>query len=142
MGVRKATILDMAWIFVELGNFDKFSKYGLFEDNSYTRKLFLEMVNGHVFFVTDEKDGFIAGTISAHPYNPNKTVLYENFWWVKPEARGKKSGLELLNAFTEHGKKIADYVVMTLEHDSPVNDRCLLSRGYKKAETNYLLRSN
>jgi hypothetical protein len=82
--------------------------------------------------------GFVSGMLAAHPYNPALTVLTEMFWWVAPEARGSRAGLLLLDAFLAYGERNADWIIFTLEHHSPVNERTLTKRGFHLHERSYL----
>lgn len=76
--------------------------------------------------------------LGFHPYNPAIRVLTETFWWVTPNARGSRAGLMLLDAFTAYGERNADWIVFTLEHHSPVNERTLTKRGFHLHERSYL----
>jgi hypothetical protein len=143
--VRKATIEDMPQIMVELKAFSEFydSKHELFgNDDDYSDALIRAFIEEHVFFVCEndgEFVGFICGLVSPHIYNPSIKVLTESFWWVKPEHRGSKAGLLLLNTFIDFGKGLADWIICTLEDASPVNDSVFYKRGFKLKERSFLL---
>lgn len=82
--------------------------------------------------------GLIGGQLAPHPFNPELLVLTELFWWVDPEHRGGRAGAMLLDAFTAYGEEHAHWILFTLEHESPVNDRCLTKRGFALKERCYL----
>lgn len=99
-------------------------------------------IDHHVLLVAESSAGiigFVSGMLHQHLFNPNIIVLTETFWWVKEEHRGSRAGLVLLNEFTRIGKMKANWIAFTLEHHSPVNDRCLIKRGYAIKEHTYLL---
>lgn len=143
--VRKATSQDVPWLLSELHEFDRFfgSSRSLFPTIETAEQIVATFVRDHVFLVAQGRDGclgFIAGIVHPHLYNPSLTYLTETFWWVTPQFRGSRAGLTLLNAFVIYGKKIkADAIVMSLEHESPVNPETLTRRGFRPKETSYLM---
>ena len=149
--LRRAVEDDLPWILDQLVEFDKFSGYkrSLVADMDHAKRGVLDMIRAHFFMLAINPRlgiqypetflGFIAGWQTAHPFNPQLRVLTETFWWVAQEHRRSRAGLELLNAFTEWGALNCDMVIMTLEHHSPVNEKHLLRRGFKRKETAYLL---
>lgn len=83
--------------------------------------------------------GLIAGMLAPHPFNPGLRLASELFWFVAPEYRGSRAGLLLLLAFDSWAEQEGAHAVhMALEAGSPVNDRFLTKRGYRKAEVHYL----
>ena len=151
ISTRQATVADIPWILKQLRDFDHFFGAGrsLFpEDPSHAERIIAGLIANHVFYVAlehAENDvagfgvGFIAGHLAQHPFNPDITMLTELFWWVEPASRGTRAGSLLLDAYVAAGRTSAHWVLMTLEHDSPVNDRMLLKRGFKPKERSYLL---
>lgn len=142
--LRPGVEADLDWLQSELKAFADFhgSRLSLYGDPEYVRRYMLSHMRDHVLLVAETEHGqvgFIAGFITQHPFNPRIRVLTETFWWVNEEHRGSRAGLMLLNAFTDIGKDKADWIVFTLEHHSPVTDRCLLKRGYQLRERQYLL---
>lgn len=145
--IRKAVESDLDEILIHLKDFSDFydNKYKLYgKDEEYNKKLILSFITDHIFFVAVTSDtnsvvGFISGLINNHIYNPSIKVLTESFWWVVPNHRTSKAALLLLNKFVEVGKEIADWVVMTVEDRSPVNERTLFKRNFKLIEKSYLL---
>jgi len=143
--ITQATLDDVPEILEELKAFSKFfgTKHELFGDYDYAEKVIQSFIKDHVFLIASKASGeligLISGIIMPHQYNPKIMTLVESFWWVKEKYRGSKAGLKLLEEFITFGKENADWVVMTLEHDSPISDKCLLKRGFKPKEQSYLL---
>jgi hypothetical protein len=152
--VRRAAPEDLSWVLSQLKDFSKFygTKLQLFGDEEYSRNFLLGLIQEHPSFVAvkEQKDengeawttnmcGFIAGIVSPHMYNPKINLLTEAFWWVPEEYRGSRAGALLLEAFISWGKENVDWITFTLEHKSPVSDRCLTKRGFQLQEKNYLL---
>jgi hypothetical protein len=148
--VRQARQDDVPWLLSQLRVFDQFfdTKRRLFPDEATATTVLLSLLAFHPFFVADtgfrpepervERIGFIAGAIGPHPYNPALRVLSELFWWVDERYRGGRAGLALLDAFQAYGERNADWVIMTLEAKSPVNERSLTKRGFHLHERSYL----
>lgn len=143
--IRAAGLGDIDWLVSELKKFAKFlgTKRSLFGDEEYARNgLLMFLREPNVMFIADKDGtpvGFAGGVVTPHMFNPQIRILAEAFWWVQEEHRGSKAGLKLLNTFTEWGKRNADWVSFTLERKSPVNEKCLLKRGYVPHERTYLL---
>lgn len=145
--VRRAQSTDIAALMHQLRHFDVFFGAGrslMPRDENHAVVLLQSLIAQHVFYVaidSGESDvaGFIAGHLAAHGFNPDIRTLTELFWWVEPPYRGSRAGSLLLDAYVDDGKRRADWVLMTLEHDSPVNDRVLLKRGFRMKERSYLL---
>lgn len=145
--VRKATLEDLPWVIHELKSFAEFygTKRTLFPSEESAIAAIEDMIKNHIVYVFEKNSapiGFIAGYYSVHPYNHDITVLSEAFWWVTPIHRNTRAGLELLNAFTEFGKKNAHWVVMTLEHKSPVRHETITKRGFKPIESTFILETD
>lgn len=142
--IRSASIDDIDWIKVQLREFADFfeSKRMLFPSDDYAIKFLTLMIEHHLFLIADrdgERLGLIAGFKTLHPFNPAIKVLQEVFWWTDKNHRRSRAAAMLLDAFTEHGKKFCDWIVFTLEKNSPVSDKHLLARGYGHAEKNYFM---
>lgn len=156
--VRPAEKSDVPWLLEQLREFSRF--YGtqrplVPSDPDMATRLVETMTGACPFFIAEkhsqsdgeadynfhfvESVGFIAGQLGVHPYNPEIRVLTEMFWWVVPEYRGTRAGAILFNVFTAYGKQHADWVIMTLEKDSPVDPKSLEKRGYRLQESSYLL---
>jgi len=147
--IRAAKHEDLPGILAELKEFAKFynSKTSLFGDEDHAKKFISKVIDDHFFIVAVSPDdngilGFISGMIFPHIYNPAIMTLVESFWWVKPDFRTGKIGKHLLDEFVEYGKANADWIITTLEDESPVNDSVFLNRGFKNKERNFILEVN
>ncbi len=145
MEIKKATEDDLEWLIDELKKFDEFhdTKKSLFAGNGYWHEGLKKIVDKHIAYIawTDqgERVGLIAGLASPHFFNPDVSTLTELFWWVSKEHRHSRAGLLLLNKFVEVGKQVADWVIVPLESNSPVNEKCLTKRGFNLKETSFVL---
>lgn len=143
--IRTANLLDVPWLLEQLRAFDKFfgARKSLIPENEETATKILEgLIITQPFFIASDihgRMGFIAGALSAHPYNPELIVLSELFWWVDPKFRGTTVGARLFNHFRRYGEDNADWVIMTLEAESPIHESTLTRQGFKPYERSYLL---
>ena len=142
--IRPAVEADLDWIVNELRSFSDFfeTKIPLFPTYKDAYDGMKKHIDHHVLIVAELSGkliGFISGALTTHVFNASIRVLHETFWWIPEQYRGGRAALLLLNEFTRIGKEKADWIFFTLEHKSPVNDRCLLSRGYKTKEHIYML---
>lgn len=142
--IRRAVVDDLDFILVELREFSTFfdSKHKLFSDDiEYNKKVLTIFIEKHLFFVAEidgVKAGFIVGSLHQHVYNPTLMCLTENFWWVKPEFRGSRAGALLFKEFVRFGEECCDWIVMTLESNSPVKPETLTKRGFKHKESAFI----
>ena len=143
--IRPATTDDLEWLTTQLKAFSLFygTKNGLFSTDEYAHEGLKTFMEKHVLLIAD-KDfvgpiGFIAGLVTPHIYNPTIRVLTEAFWWVPEEHRRSRAGYLLLKAFVDYGRVNADWILFTLEEDSPVNEFALIDRGFKLKERSYLM---
>ena len=102
------------------------------------------MLHHHLFVVAVEYAsgpliGIIGGMSAPHLFNPVINVLTEIFWWVAPQHRGTSVGMRLLQYYLDEGQRKSDWIVLTLEHKTPVSDRVLLKHGFKPYERSYLM---
>lgn len=144
VSVRNAVESDLPWILNELKSFAIFfnSKISLFPSEEFAYAGMKSHITDHVLLVAENEEGligFISGMYHKHIFNPAIECLTETFWWVPEKHRGGRAGLVLLNEFTRIGKMNAKWIVFTLEHHSPVNERCLFKRGFVPKEHTYLL---
>ena len=142
--VRKATSEDIDWLIMQLRAFETFAGYrrSLLEDENEARVKLAEYIAHHVVLIAhdgSDRFGFIAGVIAPHPFNSRLRVLAEIFWWVMPEHRGTRAGAMLLREFEHLGRQIADWVLFSLEHNSPVREKHLTERGFRQVERAFLL---
>lgn len=144
--VRKATANDLNFIVQELKEFSK--DYGsqllVFHSEEYTHEAMAAFIRDHLFLIAEKNEtrmGFMAGAFYTHFFNPTVRVLHEVFWWVKPEHRGSRAAITLLNEFVRVGQSEANLIIAALGTDTKVNERALVRRGFKATETQYLLES-
>jgi GNAT superfamily N-acetyltransferase len=146
ISIREAIVSDIDWILPELKAFAEFyaSEHNLFsDDDGFNRNTLRLLIENHYFMVSldDVKPtGFMAALCSQHLFNPKIKTLTELFFWIKPEFRGSKSGSALLNDFVEFGKQF-HWTIMTLEHNSPMNDSSILKRGFVYKEQSFIRES-
>lgn len=153
--VRQATLEDLTWLLEQSRAFDSFygTAYPIFPaDYDAAAKVMTSIIETQVVLIAEkyypvapgdhrvtQPVGFIAGALGPHPYNPELTVLSEQFWWVVPEHRGGFAGAKLLLEFMDFGRMHAKWIVMTLESKSPVDAESLERRGFREFERSYLL---
>lgn len=142
--VRRARSSDVPHLLPKLERFAQFfgGKHSLFPSMETAEAIITGLITTHPFWVAESGEkvvGFIGGVLLPHNFNPDVTVLQELFWWVDEEHRGTRAGKLLLNAYVEYGRANAHMVVMTLEHDSPVNPASLERMGFRVKEHNYML---
>ena len=143
--IRRANENDLDWLLSELKAFADFFGTGkiLFPSKLTDAEALLKTwIAGQLMFMAErdgERLGFIAGMIHQHVFNPEIRCLTEMFWWVPEKHRGTRAGLMLINEFAKWGKDNVDWVLFTLEDNSPVNEKSLTKRGFKLKEKQYLL---
>ena len=146
--IRDANLDDIDWVIPELKHFSDTIRCDppLFSDEETVRQQLTTVIEKHLFLVSEtikgECSGLIAGVYAPHYLNPSVKILNELLWWVREEHRRSRAGLELLNEFINRGRQRVDWVLFTLEKQSPVNERCLIKRGFKPMETSYLYEVN
>jgi RimJ/RimL family protein N-acetyltransferase len=144
VNIRRAEMSDLDWMMVELEKFAAFldsDRSVWCDDTEYTLGVVRDLIDKHLIFIAEKEEtkmGFIIGLITAHWFNPEIRQLSELAWWVQEEHRRSSAGLKLLNALVKWGEENCDWVTCSLEANSPVNDDCLIKRGFKKFETTYL----
>lgn len=146
MFIRPAVPRDADWLIGELKKFSDFidGKRPLFGDEAVAREVLKRFFDPpHLLLIAETDDGtrvgFTGGLFSGHLLNPNIRILAEVFWWVVPEHRGGRAGLKLLEAFTDWGKRNADWISFSIQRDTPVNEATLTRRGFKPRELTYLM---
>lgn len=143
--IRRADLGDLPELMVQLKKFSDFynSKYPLFgDDSAYNVAILSTLITNQLFLVAEQDTkvlGFIAGLISPHMFNPSITTLTEIFWWVNEESRQSRAGAMLLKEFTDYGKKNCQWIIMTLEHNSPIKPESILNRGFRHKETAFVM---
>lgn len=143
--IRRAQIQDIDWLIGQLGKFSQFfgSRIPLMGDEEYSRRFISNLIENHFFLVAEDQVagrlGFISGFVTGHTYNPQIRTLAETFWWVDEEFRGSPAGKMLFDAFVEWGKANVDWILFTLERNSPVPDAFLHKHGFISQERNFLM---
>ncbi len=143
VSIRRAKAGDIDWIVAELKLFAAHyqTKHPLFPDLEHAKQTIQAMIDNHVVFVAvrgEELLGFIGGILTPHFMNPAISTLAELFWWVAKEHRGSRAGVLLLNAFVLFGEDNAEWITVSIEHRSPIHEKCLLKRGFNVQERSYL----
>ena len=145
ISIRSATLNDIDWILGELKKFADFydSKKSLYGDESQSKIALSNLIDQHIFLIADKESvgpiGFIAGLISPHLFNQAIKTLSELFWWVTESERLSRAGSMLIDEFLAWGKANADWIFFSLEQNSPVDEKCLLKRGLRLQEKQYLM---
>lgn len=143
--IRSANLLDVPWLLEQLRQFDHFfgTKKSLFPEDPKTAAGIIEgLIVNQPFFVYENgsQQGFIAGAVARHPYNPDIIVLSELFWWVTPEHRGGSAGARLLKHFMCYGIEAdVDWIILTIENGTPIDPASLERAGFKLHERSYLM---
>lgn len=137
-------IEDIESISLELAKFSEHysTKLPPYKDKETSAKILKNMIENHLFYVAldgDEVVGFIAGFVCNHIYNPDIKTLAEAFWWTKEEHRRSGAGLQLLEEFVSWGKENVDWVLMTIEDETPIDENLFFNRGFKFKEKSYIL---
>lgn len=146
MQTRHATLNDLPFILEQLWAFNDFcnTKHSLIPiEEGKATEIVAGLIQNAYFIVIEtyggKTIGFICGVLHPHMLNPEIMVLTELFWWVMPEARGTMAGAQLFIEFEAYGRRHANWIIMTLEHNSPVNPESLEKRDFHLKERNYLL---
>lgn len=144
--VRRAAPSDVEWLLTELKEFAAFVDMGidLAKNEEYSRTQLLNIVERHFCLVADDEGkpvGLLAAYDIAHPFDPHKRFLSEQFWWVTPKARGGRAGLMLLNAYREKCAEVFaqdGIAAISLEAQSPINQKSLEKRGFRLTERTFI----
>ena len=142
--VRPAKTEDIDWLLVECEKFGEFfgSKIPLYNHEHLRDVVLPQLIESHLFLIAEvrgQKAGFISGLYTSHFLNPSITSLTELLFWVSQEYRGSRVASMLLNEYIQWGKLNADWVTMTLEHESQMKPESLLKRGFRFKEQNYFM---
>ncbi len=143
--IRQAMVSDIDSLSVELEKFsDQYStKLPPYKDKETSERVLKLMIEEHLFYVAVDDSmeivGFIAGFVHKHIYNPDIKTLCEAFWWTKKEHRRSGVGIQLLEAFESWGKKNVDWILMTIEDDTPIDPKIFIDRGFRPKETSFIM---
>lgn len=120
-------------------NFIQSTEYKEYYDEIHARRFAeLHLSNPNGVTILSESDGIITGMVAAiigpHPFVPIP-VATELCWWVEPEARSSRQGLELLKAYEYWAINIkkAKLVCLASMNNERV-DRIYERMGYTKTE--------
>ena len=142
--IRRAEIKDIDAISEQLEQFSACynTHFPPYKDKETSAEVLKNMIENHYFTVAEdggELVGFIAGFVARHIYNPDIVTLAEAFWWTKEEHRRSGIGLRLLEEFENWGKENVDWILMTIEEETPLDDKVFLDRGFKLKEKSYIM---
>ena len=151
--IRQALHSDMDYILEELKRFSEFfiSEKSMYpKDDAVAAKIVGDFIDNHLFLMADrsyqdkygeavEPVGFIAGFITPHFFNPDLIQLTELFWWVGHKWRQTGAGRELMNAFVAFGKDNCDFITVTLQENSQIEESSVLGYGFKALERGYFM---
>ncbi len=145
IAIRPASSHDSDWLVRQLQDFSKFfnTKIPLYQDEAITREGLSRIMENHLLRIADKSGfgpiGFIAGLITPHIFRPSIRVLSEAFWWVEERHRHSRAGYLLFQSYIEFGKANADWILFTLEDNSPISEDALINRGFRFKEKNFLM---
>lgn len=146
MALRLATINDLFACSVMMKNFIQSTDYKDLYDVTYAQefaKTHLTNPNGVTIVIdNDGLQGMLAAIATNHPFIPVVTTT-DLCWWVEPEARGNRQGIELIKAYEYWAieKKKARLVTLASMNNERV-DRIYERLGYTKTEHAWTKRIN
>jgi len=131
---------------VELGHhFYKQTAYGqvpyCYESASITMNLSLDQGLFAVLEVDGIVEGFILGLMSPMIFNRNVNVGAELAWWVQPEYRKGRYGIDLLKFMEQlaQDEGVNIWSMMSLEAVEPEKIETIYKRmGYTKSENTFM----
>jgi hypothetical protein len=140
--LRRALGSDIPWLQCELKKFSTFieTKYELYGSDEYTQDGLQLLIDKHFLLIAELQGtpvGFIAGYFTGHLFNPSIKVFNELFWWV-PSGH-PKAAYSLLKEFIKFGKENAQWIVMSLNRYTKINEKSLLRKGFHEHERNFLM---
>ena len=130
-------ILDMIYGFYD----ESLRDYGISVKKETLEDTLKKLIGLGSIFVDDELSGVVAGTISPSLFDKDELVGQELIWYVKPETRKGRVGLELINAFTEYCKSMGAKKLMMvhMENLNPILMNKLYTRKhYRLMEFHYI----
>lgn len=144
MAIRPAVAADKPWILEQIDAFIKSLGYAhaFLSERAVAEAILDALLANHLVLVAVDNYGpvgMIGGEYCRHPYNLDLVTLYEHFWWVVPEKRGKSHGGRLLLKFLEEGRKHSNIIRISLEHNSQISDDSMHRLGMRLAEKTYIL---
>lgn len=146
--IRVADSDDVTWLLDELKKFSSTIQtvIPVYDHNDEKNNVLMmsNLVENHVVLIAESNKirmGFIAGSVSKHPFNSKLSLLSEMFWWVTEKYRGSRAGSMLFNEFKRQGREVlkVKWIVLTTEADGPISDESLERRGFKLIEKTYIM---
>lgn len=140
-GVRRATELDIPWVVEQAKEFIEYLQLPLKWNEAHMYGVVEEYVKSHHVILAIKgtlRVGVAAGFVTPHLLDPSTKVFTEIMWWVRPEWRGSRAGVMLLNAMEYVAKSRGAFFVLSTEEHSPLNKASLAKRGYKLRELSYV----
>lgn len=129
----------------ELRDFDRSTpkKHAMMEDEAYAAGYLRGLMDSHHLRVAVDPVAGPVGLLGAlkvdHFFNPKKRMAVETFWWVNRQHRGGRAGAYLLTEYRRWARENADLITLSLEANSPVNEKTLEKRGFKAHERSFLM---
>lgn len=147
--MRIATLDDLedvtATVFWFLANESPFPSPEFSKVEAVCRGMLMSPNDEKIVLVEEAKGtiaGILMGFVEANLWNDQKTA-YEMAWWVHPDHRGSRIGIDLLKAFEYWGQKMgATSIHMSnISNDSYEKvDKLYQRTGYKPVEHSYIKR--
>ncbi len=142
--IRPAFVGDIDWLFEQCDAFAKFygSKISLAGNPEYGKFFLQDLIDRHyvrIGMLDNTRAGFIAGLVTPHHFNPGITQLSEILWWVPEEFRSCGVGAGLFKSFVDYGREHCDWITFTMEAHTPIDDRILITAGFRLTEKAYLM---
>lgn len=81
--------------------------------------------------------GFLAGMAVPFPFGPH-LIASEIAWWIEPDKRGNKDGIELLEAFEYWAKEKAGCTMISMVCLEEEHSKIYEKKGYKLYERAYM----
>jgi len=138
--MKIATLDDLQEIKDMAARFLAVTGYANYSDEETIENLIVGMLTGR----QDEKIillkpgiGMLAGISSPFIFGPH-LIASEIAWWIEPEKRGQKDGVELVEAFEYWAKFKAACAIITLTSLDDKVGKFYESRGYKLHERAYM----
>src|SRR5678815_2699054 len=109
MAVRVATIDDLELLVTMAKKFLATTFQAKYADEDYIRSYAIDFLSNpdatKRIAIMYEDIGVIGGVVTPF-YWGNLYMAHDVMWWVEPDERGKKAGIELFNAFEYWAKEV------------------------------------
>jgi len=144
--IRYATVADINSL-IEMGkDFLSYSEHGKsveFDHDQIAQGLCAVLDSGVIFIaeIDGQIIGGLVGCMSTLWFAPSTKIAVEMAWWIKPEHRGNKFSIKLLQEFERWGIKMgAKQIVMSdlvIDGDTPAG-RLFEKLGYVLVERSHI----